>query len=91
MKNPLKPGGKKAPPAYEYFNFIFSFGITVAITLYLTYQGGTWLDRRFGTSPWCMLGLVVLGLVASMRVLIRDLNKEFRDKTTDSEDKTKKD
>ncbi len=67
----------KGGSSYQYFNFVFSFGITVAITLFLTYHGGTWLDRRLGTSPWCMLGLVILGLVASMRVLIKDLNKEI--------------
>lgn len=91
MKNPIKHNEKKETSSYQYFNFVFSFGITVAITLYLTYHGGTWLDRRFGTSPWFMLGLVLLGLVASMRVLIRDLNKEFRSKKDEPDDPSKRD
>lgn len=75
MNRPIKKYDKsKGDSSYQYFNFVFSFGITMAITLFLTYHGGTWLDRRLGTAPWCMLVLVILGLVASIRVLIRDLN-----------------
>jgi F0F1-type ATP synthase assembly protein I len=62
---------------YQLFNFVFSFGMTLALTLYLTYQGGTWLDRRFNTEPGFMLILVSLGVVATLRVLLKDLMNEY--------------
>lgn len=33
--------------------------------------GGRWLDRRFGTEPWLLLVLTVLGAVAGMINLVR--------------------
>ena len=36
---------------------------------------GWWLDRRFGTAPWIMLALGLLGFVAGLRVLMRSVNR----------------
>ncbi len=36
---------------------------------------GWWLDRQFGTQPWIMLGLGMLGFVVGLRVLMRSVNR----------------
>ena len=33
---------------------------------------GYWLDGRFGTSPWCLLGGIVLGMVGGLYNLVRE-------------------
>jgi F0F1-type ATP synthase assembly protein I len=33
---------------------------------------GSWLDRRFGTQPWGILGGVVLGMVGGLYNLVRE-------------------
>lgn len=65
---------------YQMFNFVLSFGATMAITVYLCFMAGSWLDRRFDTEPWMMLGLVILAIASSLRVLIRDLEQEQKKK-----------
>jgi ATP synthase protein I len=37
---------------------------------------GWWLDRRFGTAPWLMLFLGILGFGAGLREIVRKLSKD---------------
>jgi F0F1-type ATP synthase assembly protein I len=37
---------------------------------------GTWLDGRFGTSPWLTVGLLLLGVFAAVFQVIRSLTSE---------------
>ena len=43
------------------------FGGIVAASILL----GLWLDSHFGTKPWIMLGLIVIGMGGGMARLIR--------------------
>lgn len=61
---------------WRYLNLALSHGISLAVTIYLTVQGGLWLDRRFGTSPLFLMILVLLGIAASFRLLIKDILRE---------------
>lgn len=35
--------------------------------------GGWWLDRRFETAPWALLGGILLGFAAAMWMIFRSL------------------
>lgn len=66
------------PDDYKLFNVVLSFGASMAITVFLAYAAGNWLDERFGTGHTLMLALVIMAVVASIRVLIKDLDNTFK-------------
>ena len=51
-------------------------GVTLAASVALFAYGGLWLDERFGTRPWCMLALVLCGIVGGILHVIRVLAPE---------------
>lgn len=57
-----------------------SHGITMAVTLYIAYRGGEWLDKRFGTSPWLMVVTVLLVVAANLRMLVKDVMQQMDDR-----------
>ncbi len=57
----------------RYANFAISFGITMALSIFLGFYGGSWLDRRFGTSPWFLLTGILLGVAVSFKALLSEL------------------
>lgn len=57
----------------KYVNFALSFGITMALCLFLGYYGGSWLDRKLGIAPF---GLVT-GLVAGAGLAFYSMLKEL--------------
>lgn len=65
--------GFKQRPSFKYINFGLSFGLTMAITVYLLYQGGKWLDNRLGTSPVFMFVGILLAVAAVFKRLLADL------------------
>ncbi len=75
--------GYKSHRPLKYINFAISFGLTLAITLYILYQAGYWLDRRLGTSPVFMFLGVLLAVIVVFKRLVVDLLKEM-DKERDS-------
>lgn len=58
----------------KYANFAMSFGITMALSLFLGYFGGSWLDRKFGTGPL----FLVVGLVAGAGLAFYSMLKELQ-------------
>jgi hypothetical protein len=66
------------PDDYKLFNVVTSFGASMAISVFLAYTAGNWLDARFGTGHTLMLALVIMAVVASIRVLIKDLDNTFK-------------
>jgi hypothetical protein len=75
--------GLKKNNAFKYFNFAISFGLTLAITVYLLYKGGTWLDGRLGTEPIFMILGVFLALATVFRQLINEV-KDLEQKSNQS-------
>lgn len=67
-----KPDYKNSP-TYKYVNFGLSFGLTMAITVYLLYLGGKWLDTRLNSAPWFMFLGIVLAIAAVFKRLFADL------------------
>lgn len=56
----------------QYLNIALSFGLTLIITVYFLYKGGTWLDKRFGTEPFFMISGVFLALATIFWQLIEE-------------------
>jgi F0F1-type ATP synthase assembly protein I len=46
---------------------------------------GYWIDRRFGTEPWGILGGVVIGLVGGLFNLVRESLDAAREAKTDDQ------
>ncbi|AKX95244.1 hypothetical protein MTHERMOG20_15220 [Moorella thermoacetica] len=76
----------------RYTNMAFSFGITLTAGVLLGFYGGSWLDRRLGTSPWLMLAGVLLGIGTGFHSIfseLRALEKDLKNRETDAQDKGK--
>lgn len=50
------------------------FVVTILIFLFL----GQWLDRKLGTTPWLLLGGVLLGAALGMWMMIRSAREQER-------------
>ena len=48
---------------------------------------GYWLDRRFGTTPWGILGGVVIGLVGGLYNLVRESLEAVREARTEDKER----
>jgi F0F1-type ATP synthase assembly protein I len=46
---------------------------------------GYWIDRRFGTEPWGILGGVVIGLVGGLYNLVRESLQAVREAKTEDQ------
>ena len=46
---------------------------------------GYWIDGRFGTTPWGMLGGVVIGLVGGLFNLVRESRAAIREAKTEDQ------
>ena len=53
-------------------------GATAGLALF-----GYWIDRRFGTSPWCLLGGVFFGIVGGLFNLVRESLQAVREAGTE--------
>ncbi len=78
--------GYKKGPAFKYINFGLSFGVTMAITLYVLYKGGGWLDQRLGTSPVFMMIGIILAVAAVFKRMITDLKTLDKEAEEDKKD-----
>jgi len=75
--------GYKKKPSFKYIYNGLSFGIAMAVTMYVLYLCGKWLDERFGTEPIFMLTGIVLSIAVSfirMIAEVRTLDKETLEK-----------
>ncbi len=63
---------------------LFASGIQLAISVVLMYFVGRWLDMKFETSPWLMIGGMFFGITAGLYHFIKTANdvskKEFEQK-----------
>jgi len=40
-------------------SYVLSFGFTMAAAIVIAYFLGSWLDRKFGTEPWFLIGFLL--------------------------------
>lgn len=72
---------KKDSETYHIVGLIGSFGFTTAGAVAGGYFLGSYLDKKFNSSPWFMLSLIILGITASFIEffkLIKKLNNESK-------------
>jgi len=70
---------KSSSSAMKYLNFGLSFGLTMAITVYLLAQGGKWLDNRLDTSPIFMSLGIILAIATVFKRLFTDIKTLDKD------------
>ena len=54
-------------------------GLELGLSIAVGYLAGDWLDGRFGTAPYCMIGFVLLGSAAGFMALYRALKRARKD------------
>lgn len=52
-----------------------SIGLSVSLAVFIGLGVGVYLDRRFGTTPWCTLIFLVLGIIAGFRNIALAIKK----------------
>jgi ATP synthase protein I len=72
--HPSAAGGRRFYNALSASSVGLELGISVLIGLLF----GMWLDGKWGTEPWLMLGGLVLGLVAGFRAVLRAVQRADR-------------
>ncbi len=58
----------------KYANFALSFGVTMAVSLFLGFYGGSSLDKKLGTEPW----FLIFGILAGTGLAFYSLFKEIQ-------------
>jgi len=69
--HPSAAGGRRFYNALSASSVGLELGISVLIGLLF----GMWLDGKWGTEPWLMLGGLGLGLVAGFRAVLRAVKR----------------
>ena len=73
--------GYKKRPSFRYIYYGLSYGIAMAVTMYVLYLCGKWVDERFGTAPLFMLTGILLSIAISfIRMLAGVRNKDKSDR-----------
>ncbi|MFT3698876.1 MAG: AtpZ/AtpI family protein [Kofleriaceae bacterium] len=73
----LDPASVKARRRYNALS-ASSVGLELGVATVVGLLGGMWLDSYFGTKPWLMLILLVFGLVAGFRNVLRAVERAER-------------
>jgi len=55
-----------------------SVGLELALSIFLGYLAGDWLDGQFGTTPWLTLAMMGVGIGAGFLSLHRALKRLMR-------------
>lgn len=61
------------------YSALASSGAEFAGILLVLVALGWWLDEQFGTKPWLLLGLAIVGSVGGLVRLIRRFNRAMRE------------
>ncbi len=70
---------KKDNETYRILGLVGSLGFTTAGAIAGGYFLGSYLDRKFGTYPWCMLSFIMLGIVGSFIEFFKLIKKLSRE------------
>jgi F0F1-type ATP synthase assembly protein I len=64
---------------YRSLSIASSIGLVLAVSIAIGYFFGSWLDKKFGTTPWLMLVFTLMGIAAGfieMFKLAQQLSKD---------------
>src|SRR3982751_2778316 len=70
----IAPAARTSKRAYNALS-ASSVGLELGIAVIVGLFAGMWLDNKLGTTPWLMLVLLVLGLVAGFRNVLRAVER----------------
>jgi ATP synthase protein I len=70
----IAPAARTSKRAYNALS-ASSVGLELGIAVIVGLFAGMWLDTKLGTTPWLMLVLLVLGLVAGFRNVLRAVER----------------
>lgn len=77
MSMPYKRRPQKDPksqsPMYRAFNIALSFGISLAVSLFIMIKVGAWLDQHFQIGPYGTFACVLIAIIAGFRTLYREV------------------
>jgi len=85
--------GRKLPEASRAVS-VSALGLQVVLTFFVLVYAGVWIDGRYKSDPWGVLGGVALGIFAMFVALLRegggiksvaDREREARERADDSE------
>ena len=65
----------KKDETYRILGLVGSFGFTTAGAIAGGYFLGSYIDKKLGTSPWFMLGFIILGIVGSFIEFLKVIKK----------------
>ncbi|HUJ57930.1 MAG TPA: AtpZ/AtpI family protein [Kofleriaceae bacterium] len=77
MPPAVDPAARRAKRAYNALS-ASTVGLELGVAVVISVLLGIWLDRKLGTAPWLMLGMLVLGLVAGFRSVLRAVRRAER-------------
>lgn len=72
----MDPDAKEALKAASRYSYI---GIFFGVAAFIGYLGGSWLDGRFGTTPWLSIFGLFIGIAASFKELYRLVRQGMKD------------
>lgn len=61
-----------------------SIGISMVISIFGALYFGIWLDRKFGTSPWLTMLLLLMGVAAGFRNIYVMIRRSIGDEKPDA-------
>lgn len=74
------PPEERGRGPWRQLSVVLGMGFTFAAAVVVGGLLGVWLDGKLGTAPWFTLGLLVLGFVAGLLELFRELRSLDGDK-----------
>ncbi|MCE5312142.1 MAG: AtpZ/AtpI family protein [Nitrospiraceae bacterium] len=69
---------KHEKPFFKLFFEASFIGMYLVIATFVGFGMGYLLDKAFGTSPWLTFGMMILGIIAGFREILRVVNKQNR-------------
>jgi len=75
---------RKSPrsPLWQALDLAWELGYSIAIPLVLFALAGRWVDTRFHTSPWFLLGGMAVAIIFTTILLIRKFSRLIKDVNT---------
>ena len=75
----MPPPESKGRGPWRQLGFVLTMGFSFAAAVAVGGLLGAWVDSRLGTSPWLTVILIVLGFVAGLLELFRELKNLDRE------------
>jgi ATP synthase protein I len=73
----LDPVARRSRRMYEGLS-ASAAGLELGISVAIGALSGAWLDRKLGTAPWLLIGLLILGVIAGFRGVLRAVARAER-------------